>query len=373
MVNGTTKNGSSNDVSEHDLAWDSLSPAAIEKLAQPLDPGLVSQRKGRAGRSYDYLEGHVVIDQANRIFGFGGWGYELVGDVTLREIENVDTKTGEVKRAHVYSAPVQVTVPGAPARADIGFNAVAEDNADGHETAIKGAVTDGMKRALRSLRGPVRERALRRRRGRRPGPGAAEGAGGSGRVAGVRGAEGAGRRQEQDREGPGRTLCFRADADGGGGGGQAPPAGLGSGGQAGADRRHSGPVPTGGRDREAGSRLNGAGIASRNGAVSRETAPLSSQGRRQEMNAVMQSPVVDRVEERLALLWFQMEEAGRAGFQEEIEAVTFQFPPEDERAERRLVERAHGLFERVRAECGEEFRRWTKRELVRCPHCGSKG
>ena len=28
---------------------------------------------------------------------------------------------------------------------------MAEDNADGHETAIKGAVTDGMKRALRSF------------------------------------------------------------------------------------------------------------------------------------------------------------------------------------------------------------------------------
>ena len=71
--------------------------------------------------------------------------------VTLRQFENVDTKTGEVKLTHVYSAPVRVTVPGAPPRTDIGFNAVAEDNADGHETAIKGAVTDGMKRALRSF------------------------------------------------------------------------------------------------------------------------------------------------------------------------------------------------------------------------------
>ena len=133
------------------LLWDGLSPAVTGALGQPLDPGLVSQRKGRAGRTYDYLEGHVVIDEANRIFGFGGWGYELVGDVTLREIENVDTKTGEVKRTHVYSAPVRVTVPGAPPRTDVGFNAVAEDNADGHETAIKGAVTDGMKRALRSF------------------------------------------------------------------------------------------------------------------------------------------------------------------------------------------------------------------------------
>ncbi len=133
------------------LLWDGLPPAVTGALGQPLDPALVSQRKGRAGRSYDYLEGHAVIDQANRIFGFGGWGYELAGDVTLREIEHVDSRTGEVKRTHAYSAPVRVTVPGAPPRTDIGFNAVAEDNADGHETAIKGAVTDGMKRALRSF------------------------------------------------------------------------------------------------------------------------------------------------------------------------------------------------------------------------------
>ncbi len=135
----------------HDLLWDGLSPAVTDALGQPLEPALVSQRKGRAGRTYDYLEGHAVIDQANRIFGFGGWGYELVGDVTLRQFEHVDTKTGEVKTTSFYSAPVRVTVPGAPPRTDIGFNAVAEDNADGHETAVKGAVTDGMKRALRSF------------------------------------------------------------------------------------------------------------------------------------------------------------------------------------------------------------------------------
>ena len=138
-------------VSEHELLWDGLPPAVTNALGQPLEPALVSQRKGRAGRTYDYLEGHAVIDQANRIFGFGGWGYELAGDVTLRQIENVDTKTGEVKTTSFYSAPVRVTVPGASPRTDIGFNAVAEDNADGHETAIKGAVTDGMKRALRSF------------------------------------------------------------------------------------------------------------------------------------------------------------------------------------------------------------------------------
>ena len=133
------------------LYWDGFSPAVAQALGQPLDPELVSQRKGRSGRTFDYLEGHAVIDQANRIFGYGGWGYELVGDVTLRQVEEVDSQTGEIKTAAAYCAPVRVTVAGALPRTDIGVHPVAEDTIDGHDTAIKGAVTDGMKRAFRSF------------------------------------------------------------------------------------------------------------------------------------------------------------------------------------------------------------------------------
>ena len=121
------------------------------RLGQPLDPSLVSQRKGRGGRVFDYLEGHAVIDQANRIFGYGGWGYELVADVTLRQIETVDPQTGEIKTVSVYNAPVRVSVAGALPRTDTGFHAVTDETADGHDTAMKGAVTDGMKRAFRSF------------------------------------------------------------------------------------------------------------------------------------------------------------------------------------------------------------------------------
>ena len=138
-------------VSEHELLWDGLSPAVTQALGQPIDSQLVSQRKGRGGKSFDYLEGHIVIAQANRIFGYGGWGYELVGDVTLRRIETVNPQTGEVKVEQGYSAPVRVSVAGALPRADIGVHPVAEDTFDGHDTAIKGAVTDGLKRAFRSF------------------------------------------------------------------------------------------------------------------------------------------------------------------------------------------------------------------------------
>jgi len=133
------------------LHWDALAPRVTMALAQPLDPQLVSQRKGRGGRQFDYIEGHTAIDQANKIFGFGGWGYELVGDVTLRTIEQTDSRTGEVTRSDAYSAVVKVSVPGAPARTDVGFQPVTDNSAEGHETAYKGCVTDALKRALRSF------------------------------------------------------------------------------------------------------------------------------------------------------------------------------------------------------------------------------
>ena len=135
----------------HDLLWDSLPASVTEKLAQPLDSSLVSQRKGRGNRSFSYVEGRTAIDQANRIFGFGGWGHEVVGEVLLRELDQVNTQTGEVKRIRAYSATVKVTVPGAPPRTDVGFQPVSDETAEGHETAFKGAVTDALKRALRTF------------------------------------------------------------------------------------------------------------------------------------------------------------------------------------------------------------------------------
>ena len=152
MRNTINTNGASGvDPSLIDLQWDALPPAVNEALTQPLDPALVSQRKGRGGRSFRYLEGHTAIDQANQVFGYGGWGYELVGDVTLRQNESADSRTGEVTRVAAYSAVVRVNVTGAPPRTDVGFHPVTDDSPEGHETAFKGAVTDALKRALRSF------------------------------------------------------------------------------------------------------------------------------------------------------------------------------------------------------------------------------
>ena len=114
-ANGASKNGnrhhpdSADTFTGLDLLWDSLPASVTEKLAQPLDASLVSQRKGRGNRNFSYVEGRTAIDQANRIFGFGGWGHEVVGDVLLRELDQVNTQTGEVKRIRAYSATGAVT------------------------------------------------------------------------------------------------------------------------------------------------------------------------------------------------------------------------------------------------------------------------
>ena len=46
---------------------------------------------------------------------------------------------------------MRVSVAGALPRTDLGVHPVTEDNFDGHDTAMKAAVTDGMKRAFRSF------------------------------------------------------------------------------------------------------------------------------------------------------------------------------------------------------------------------------
>ncbi len=118
-------------------------------LAKPLDRMLISERESRDGRILHYLEGWAVINQANRIFGYDGWGTELVGEVGFRPLRLVDPDTEAMLAVGMYSAVVRLTVRGCPPRADAGCSFVASDTLEAHEAAYKGAVTDALKRALR--------------------------------------------------------------------------------------------------------------------------------------------------------------------------------------------------------------------------------
>ncbi len=112
----------------------------LAALAQPLPRHLVKTRAADRGRAVAYLEGYTAIEQANAIFGYGRWGMRV--DV-MQYTPLSDQGAG------LYTATVTVTVEGCHDAQDVGTCAVRSATPDQHDMAVKGAVTDAMKRALR--------------------------------------------------------------------------------------------------------------------------------------------------------------------------------------------------------------------------------
>lgn len=100
---------------------------------------LVATRKGPGNSTLSYLEGHEAINQANRIFGYGNWGVEPVGDPMI-------SRHGDKT---MYAVRVKVSVTGSLSYTGTGTGVAERDTAEEHEKAIKTAETDAMKRALR--------------------------------------------------------------------------------------------------------------------------------------------------------------------------------------------------------------------------------
>ena len=81
-------------------------------------------------------------------------------------------------------------------------------------------------------------------------------------------------------------------------------------------------------------------------------------------------PMIEQVEEDLAILWFQMDRFGNSRFQDEIEKVSDLFPVDEGSPEGcRVLEMAHDLFRRVQAEYPPEVMGRMGLETVGCPHC----
>jgi DNA recombination protein Rad52 len=99
------------------------------ELAKPLDRKYVKQRPGPGGKQLSYIEGYTAIRIANEVFGYDGWSYEVQ---SIREVEK-----GVI-------AHIRLRV-GATVREDVGFG---DGNA---ELAYKEAITDALKRALRTF------------------------------------------------------------------------------------------------------------------------------------------------------------------------------------------------------------------------------
>jgi DNA recombination protein Rad52 len=125
-----------------------FSQAQHDLLLEPIKGYRV--KKDQNGMSY--LEGYEVIAHLNRVFDFDGWEQEVIDLVEVYDSKIHDDRRNRDGYFVCYRATVQLTVRGVT-REDVGTG-VAENQpsrAAAHDLAVKSAVTDGLKRAARTL------------------------------------------------------------------------------------------------------------------------------------------------------------------------------------------------------------------------------
>ncbi len=123
----------------------------ITALTQELDQNRIKSRQ-KGNISLSYLEGFDIIETANKIFGYGNWSY------TISKLEQVSQEQNQ-NQNHVicYKALIKVAIHSEShsvmiAREDVGFGTgIDKTLAQAHEGAAKEAVTDALKRAMRSF------------------------------------------------------------------------------------------------------------------------------------------------------------------------------------------------------------------------------
>jgi DNA repair and recombination protein RAD52 len=119
-------------------------------LAHELDNSRIKSRS-KGNITLSYLEGFDIIDTANKIFGYGSWSYSIS---TLEQVSQEENANQNY--VICYKAVVQVTIHDVHhakqiSREDVGFGTgIAKTLADAHEGGAKEAVTDAIKRAMRS-------------------------------------------------------------------------------------------------------------------------------------------------------------------------------------------------------------------------------
>lgn len=131
-----------------------------QQVGQMRAPLSLSHVKGRnqGGRNVSYIEGWHAIAEANRIFGFDNWTRETT---EIRCVSEKEREIGQQKlpgwgvsyickvKVIVFAGDTLVTREGCGAG-----HGIDRDLGQAHESAIKEAETDAMKRALMTFGNP---------------------------------------------------------------------------------------------------------------------------------------------------------------------------------------------------------------------------
>jgi DNA recombination protein Rad52 len=119
-----------------------FTPEQIAELQKPIDESRVQRRSD----GLTYLPTYDVIETANRIFGYGGWRREI------KRLEKIYEDESEGTYSVAYLCEYRVCI-GNVVHEDVGFGSGISqtDPSRAHETALKGAVSDALKRCFRAL------------------------------------------------------------------------------------------------------------------------------------------------------------------------------------------------------------------------------
>ena len=135
------------------MATDVFSPEQVAAISAPLDRAKV-QTSSQAGRSLAYLEGWQAIAEANRIFGFDGWERETIAVQCVCERERTLSSSNRAGWGVTYTARVRIRVGEVIREGSGAGHGIDADLGQAHESALKEAETDAMKRALMTFGNP---------------------------------------------------------------------------------------------------------------------------------------------------------------------------------------------------------------------------
>lgn len=132
------------------------------RISAPLDPKDLRHRPGYGGKGLEYLRWSDVVQVTNEAFGGLGWATDVrelhVTRCEQVEVERTNQRTGEVVKTRAWQADAWALVEVCPAdhpdarRTDVGYGSSAPlpDRGQAEEFAVKTAVSDAQKRALRT-------------------------------------------------------------------------------------------------------------------------------------------------------------------------------------------------------------------------------
>lgn len=131
----------------------SFSDETKSALAAKLSPANVKSRQ-QGGSKVSYIEGWHVIAEANRIFGFDNWTRETIDIKCVAEKEREIGQNKAPGWGVTYLCKARVIVGGVAREGCGAGHGIDRDLGQAHESAIKEAETDAMKRAFMTFGNP---------------------------------------------------------------------------------------------------------------------------------------------------------------------------------------------------------------------------